>query len=196
MRNSTDLLHSCLLTAIIPICSAGAFIRFISKNSTSSTKDAIVLTCDAYANPRPIVSWIHDNRVLITSSKSIHMNESLPTETFESDANTDSIEERLIQNGININGAIGHKQNHTVALELRLNEWPMGMHRFDCIASNVHGEDESSTFVERFMEPTILHQNNTIIEVLEGTPITLNCNVEGYPMPEIIWQKVCKSLFK
>lgn len=155
-------------------------------------KDAIILTCNAYGSPHATLSWIHDNRVLLSSSKSIQMNASLTIEPFKLVSDAD-LTDRLIQNGDNINGAICYKQNNTVELELRLNEWPMGMHRFDCIAFNAHGIDERSTFVERFIEPIASNQSNTMIEVLNGTPITLNCSVKGYPMPEIAWQKVCKS---
>lgn len=176
----------------IALHSAGASIQFVSKNVTSMTKEAIVLTCTAYGNPHATLSWIHDNRILISSSKSIQMNASLPLEPFKLDLDAD-LTDRLIQNGDNINGAIRYTQNNTVELELRLNEWPMGMYRFDCIAFNAHGMDKRSTFVERFVEPIASNQTNKIIEVLDGTPITLNCSVESYPAPKIAWQKVCKS---
>lgn len=177
---------------IITIYSDGASIQFISENSTVTSRDRIVLTCDATGNPHPVLSWVYDNRILLSSSK-LNLSNQL-FQSFTMNTSTDSIEESTIRyrNDVNIE-TVRYKEKNTVEIQLHLDEWPTGEHRFDCVAVNSHGKDERSTFVEHVLEPTFSHENDTLIDVLDGAPVTLNCDVKGYPRPKVSWQKVCKS---
>lgn len=168
--------------------SAGASIQSVSENKTFDESDGNMrLTCNAIGNPLPVLKWSYNNRVLISSSKS---NSSLP---FALDNRNDLIEERFDVSQDNIDGVIRYMHPHSVEIELHLNAWPTGVHRFDCLASNAYGSDERNTFIEHVLKPTFPHQNDTLIDASDGIPVALNCNdVNGYPVPEITWQKVCK----
>lgn len=160
----------------------------MSENTTFDESDGnIRLTCNAIGNPLPVLKWSYNNRVLISSTKS---NSSLPSRL---DNTNDLIEEQFDDDQDSINGVIRYMYPYSIEIELHLNVWPTGVHRFDCLASNAYGSDERNTFIEHVSKPIFSHQNGTLIDVSDGDPVALNCNdVNGYPVPEITWQKVCK----
>ncbi|XP_055324358.1 hemicentin-1-like [Sitodiplosis mosellana] len=168
---------------------ASASIQSVSENSTFDEKDEVVLSCDAIGNPLPVLKWSYDNRVLISSSKSNSSDKSLPSKTFRLDNNTDLIEERFDGDQDNINGVIRYKHPYSIEIELHLNLWPTGVHRFDCSAFNAYGRDDRSTFMEHVLKPTFPLKNDTLIDVSDDVPVALDCDVNGYPVPEITWQK-------
>lgn len=188
IRNQFSVHQDFQLIKFSLINSAAASIESVSKNTTFDESDRnIHLTCNAIGNPLPVLKWSYNNQVLISSFKS---NSSLP---FRLDNSNDLIEERFDVNHDNINGVIRYMHPYSIEIELRLNVWPTGVHRFDCLASNAYGSDERNTFIEHVSKPTFSHQNNTLIDASDGIPVVLNCNdVKSYPVPEITWQKVCK----
>lgn len=109
------------------------------------------------------------------------------------------IDETFNELKINRNGAhdvIEYSESNAIKIELRLDEkFPIGLHRFDCTAANVYGNDTRSTFVERFAKPFFLTQTHEIVEIRSGASTILDCSVSGYPAPQIIWLKVCKFRF-
>lgn len=148
----------------------------------------MTLKCDAIGNPLPVLSWIYDDRVLISSSKSDFSNDS------QRMLDADLIEKPFVGDQDDINGMIRFKYPYAIEIELHLNGWPAGVYRFDCSAYNRHGKDERSTFIEHALKPTFPHKNVTLIDATNGLPITLYCDdLNGFPAPKITWQKVCKS---
>lgn len=173
------------------IYSAGASIKSISENKTFDDNDEVVLTCSAIGNELPILKWSYDDRILISSSK---LNLSNELSDLFSSENDIWIEETFDGDQDGINGVIRYKQPHNIQIQLHLNQWPIGVHRFLCSASNTYGKDERSTFIEHILKPTFSNEDDTLIDASDGLPVKLNCgDVNGYPVPEITWQKVCKS---
>lgn len=177
------------------IYSDAALIQSISENSTFNGNDGGHITCNAIGNPIPVLTFSYDNRLLISSSKLNLSNQFLSFESHRLHNNTDLIEVPVDEDQDDINGVIRYKFPHTIEIELHLNEWPTGVHRLECTAFNTYGKDVRSTFIEHVLKPTFPHENDKLIDVVDGFPVDLNCDdVNGYPLPEITWQKVCKFL--
>lgn len=178
-------------TYITFIYSAAASIKSISKNETFADNDEVILTCNAIGNELPILKWSYDDRILISSSKLNLSNELSDLFSLENDI---WIEESFDGDLDGINGVIRYKQPYNIEIQLHLNKWPTGVYRFLCSASNTYGEDERSTFIEHILKPMFPIEDDILIDASDGLPVKLDCgDVNGYPVPEITWQKVCKS---
>lgn len=149
----------------------GASIQSISKNTTFEKKGRITLSCDAIGNPLPALSWIHNNTILASS--------------ITTSNETGQVERKF---------EIKYPAPNTIEMNLKIEKFAVGIHRFECIANNSHGDDRRSTFVESISDPTFSNPLNISFEIVEGHSITIECDVIAYPLPEIIWLKVCKSL--
>lgn len=172
--------------------SAAAKIQFISENASFEAENGnnLTFTCNASGNPLPILSWVYDNQIIISSSKSNLSRISLSSDL---ENNKNLIVASFGGNRNAINGMIRYNLPYTAVIHINLNKWPIGVHRFDCLAFNAYGNVEKSTFMEHTLKPTFALENDTSIDVLNGLPVLLNCDVRGYPIPEIFWQKVCES---
>lgn len=110
----------------------------------------------------------------------------------------DNDEEQSLEKSANQNDAgyeIVYPAPNIIEIKLNVHNYSAGLYRFDCIAFNKFKTDQRSTFVESISEPVFPAQLNTTLQTIEGSPIVINCDVIAYPMPKIIWLKVCKSPF-
>lgn len=173
--------------------SAGATIQYITKNVTINAKERVTLRCDAIGYPLPTISWVYNNATLMSSFKS---NLSEIKEWTEEKYSIDRKPVEKMENCDNMIAETHYPSMNRIQVELHMDNCSTGVHHFDCIASNSYNEDKRNTTVESYLQPIFeksTKDNNSSIEIIEGLPIILTCDVVGYPMPEIIWLKVCKS---
>lgn len=135
------------------------------------------MKCEAIGNPLPILSWINNHQTLFTS-KTFNDSEIHVKTKYQTDAQF----------------VIKYPSSNAIEIELQMENCVAGVHRYDCIAFNELREDNQSVFVESISGPTFSIENNETIESAEGSSTTIICDVIGYPIPEIVWLKVCKSL--
>lgn len=147
------------------------------------------MSCNAIGNPLPILSWAYNGE---TSASPLPEKLTLIQTTNDNNPKADAIEIQLINN---TRAVIQHPNPNTVELQLLVDDWPTGEHRFDCIAVNAHHRDERSVFIERVSKPTFSTSIVTDIQIVNGSSVTLDCNVTGYPPPDIMWLNVCKCAF-
>lgn len=82
---------------------------------------------------------------------------------------------------------------NVIKLHLHLDKnMHLGIHRFDCFALNVYGNDKRDTYIEWHSKPYFATKDVEIVQVSNGHRAILNCTVECYPLPQITWLKVCK----
>lgn len=136
------------------------------------------MSCNAIGNPLPVLTWIHNNNSLVTSSYFV-------------DGKSGSAFDEQVQAKF----VIKSPSANIIEIQMDLERCSAGLHRFDCIATNKFRQDQRNTFVESISEPTFSTSDTKSLEIIEGHPITIDCDVIAYPMPEIIWLKVCKSRF-
>lgn len=175
--------------------SAAATIEYITKNATSDVKERVILTCDATGYPLPTISWIYNNHETLMSSLKSNLSNDSPSKWTKEKTIIEKKSVEKLTNCDNMIGVIQYLSSIMIKVELQMDKCSTGVHRFDCIASNAYNEDKRTTFVESYLQPIFEKsaEDNTSIEIVEGLPIVLPCGVIGYPMPEIIWLKVCES---
>lgn len=156
------------------------------------------MSCNATGNPIPTLSWFYENQTLYSSSTTSLSNDFRSSEQCALDNDSNSIEVTFGQNQQNIKGILRYKCSYSIQIELHLNKWPIGLHRFDCIASNTHGQQKSAIFVKNVLKPAFIEKNNTLIDIRMGLSIDLKCDyTQAYPpVDEIIWKKVCSLKIK
>ncbi|XP_031619928.1 hemicentin-1-like [Contarinia nasturtii] len=171
-------------------------IQSISENKTSQAQDGKNnLLCNATGNPMPTLSstllWINGNQTLFSSSKSNLSNDFRLSELCTYHNDTNLIEKPFGDDQDNIKWIFRYKCPYSIQIELHLNEWPTGLHRFDCFASNTYGHDERSTFIEYVSKPTFSPDTNASIDIGIGEPIDLNCDFENAypPVEKMLWKK-------
>lgn len=157
-------------------------------------KDRVELSCKAIGSPIPTIQWAYNNQTLV-SSKSNLITEFMITDSMDVDNNDD--DESLNQSGFPNDTIyeIVYPAPNTIEIKLHVRNYSAGLHRFDCIAFNKFKKDQRSTFVKSISEPIFPAQPNTALRTIEGSSIAINCDVIAYPMPNILWLKVCKSPF-
>lgn len=65
-----------------------------------------------------------------------------------------------------------------------------------CVAKNKVGEDKKSIKVEVEIPPVIQGQKNQMKDIKINSEVSLNCDIKGYPIPEINWFKGGNKLEK
>ncbi|XP_031431207.1 LOW QUALITY PROTEIN: hemicentin-1 [Clupea harengus] len=59
---------------------------------------------------------------------------------------------------------------------------------YTCLAENVAGSSNQTTTLNVYVMPSIQH-GPQVFSTIEGTPISLPCNANGVPKPDITWSK-------
>lgn len=162
-------------------------IDFISPNTTClvNKTDRIQLRCNATGNPTSTLVWTHNDQDLVSS-------------TYASNSMTNTqnlknvIDDKQMVKTIGTNFVIENQQSNSVQIELTIGNCLIGVNRFDCNAFNQFSKDEQSVVVVGYLKPTFLiAPNETRKSTDEGSTVTFDCHVNGYPEPTIgNWSKV------
>lgn len=80
---------------------------------------------------------------------------------------------------------------------LIITDWQLRIHKiqeheagtYTCHASNIVGRTERRFNVDVFVSPKLDDVDSEIVQVPEGRPAELSCNVKGNPIPAIVWLK-------
>lgn len=161
-------------------------IDFISQNTSclANKPDRTELICNATGNPISILAWIYNGQILASSTNESNLmaimqilNNTIDGEKFAKQMQTKFV--------------IENQQSDSVQIKLIIENCLIGAKRFNCIAFNGFSKDEQSVIVTGNLKPIFsILTNETIKSLNEGSSITIDCNVNGYPEPTIIWLKV------
>lgn len=166
---------------------AGAKIQFIANNITTMNDNPITLNCIAIGNPLPILQWMYNNKILVSSKL---MAQVMISDSIDGNIDDDVTPIHNIEPNY-LNYSIEYPAPNTIEIKWNIQHYSVGLHDFDCIASNDFGQDQRRIFIERISKPIIPMETNTTFETMEGSSAFVNCDVIAHPMPDIIWLKVC-----
>lgn len=162
----------------------------MSENQTIGSMEKLILTCEANGNPVPYLTWARNHKIMMSTIKT----------HFQSKANDSVSRFYLTENGIVSNdkqqmklmGEIVYDLENHVKMSLYRNVSYKNIESFTCLATNAYGQEKRTIYIETTSSPQFQSDSEPIstIDVLNGFPIVLNCDVTGYPAPNIQWQKV------
>ncbi|XP_070501615.1 hemicentin-1-like [Chironomus tepperi] len=165
----------------------------------------VALSCITKGYPLPVVSWTTNGHVLTSTSK-LDI-----TSTFKS-SNDDVIYFDGFGNGIshqnpfkinhfNDNGLakLTKIDSRTLRLDISLHKSRQFLHlkQFRCYSFNALGHDEKTVEIVVKQKPHNIQKNQLKeynIEIMEHMPLNLDCVIDGYPKPQIIWLKEGKRV--
>lgn len=161
-------------------------IASISQNTTCLVNETkqIELICNATGNPITTLVWTHNDQVLASSTHESNL--------ITNKQNFDNvIDGKRIVEKIESKFMFENHQSNSMQIKLIIEKCLIGEEQFNCIAFNQFSKDEQSVSVTGYLKPTFLiSPNETHKSLNENSSITIDCNVNGYPEPTIIWLKV------
>lgn len=159
---------------------AAAIIVYVSKNATIKNNTKLILTCEALGNPMPVLGWMQDQKKILTTEDN----------RYQSKTENDFY---FIDNKINDTDdcvKIIYDTAFKVKMSLYCIETRRNLETFSCFAINAFGQDYRTVSIETIFAPKFKNHSISLIEVLDGFPVTIICDVGGYPKPTVIWQRV------
>lgn len=183
-------------------------IVHITNDTIVDRQKSLNLTCKANGFPLPILTWLYNDQLILSTSKIHSIIQQLQLTNFSTAYHLDQYGNGIsIPIGDQIPIVIKNEPKHlhhiaryidsSVTLELHYTEESRKKSgKFSCVALNAIGQQSKSISVQVVTMPTIktgvsLQQT---VDVLEGLPTILNCPITGQPHPKIIWLKVSKFI--
>lgn len=157
-------------------------VDFISPNATclDNKTDRIELICNATGNPISILAWTYSGQILASST-----NESNSMAHFQNLNNTADDEQMQTK------FVLENRHSDSLQIKLIIENCLIGEKRFNCVAFNEFSKDAQSVTVTGNSKPILTSStNDTFKSANESSSITIDCDVNGYPQPTIIWLKV------
>lgn len=142
----------------------------------SNKTDPIELICNATGNPISLLKWTYNGQILASSAN---------------ESNSMAIDDKRLVKQIQTKFVIENQRSISMQIKLIIKHCSIGANSFNCIAFNDFSKDERSVIVTGNLKPIFLiSPNETHKSANESSSITIDCNVNGYPEPTIIWLKV------
>lgn len=157
-------------------------IDFISQNTTclGNKTDRIELICNATGNPISILAWTYNGQILASST--IESNSMAHMQNVKNTIDDEQMQTKFM---------LENQQSDSLQIKLIIENCVIGEKRFNCVAFNEFSKDEQSVLVTGNSKPIFMSSTtDTLKSVNESSSITIDCNVNGYPEPTIIWLKV------
>lgn len=135
----------------------------------------------------PTLVWMQDQKKIVTTEDNRHQ--------FKTEKGIYFIDNKgiLTKNKISdtdVCARITYDTAFKVKMSLHCIETRKNLEKFSCFAINAFGQEHRTVSIETISAPKFRYHSKTFIEVLDGFPVTIVCDVDGYPKPTIIWQKV------
>lgn len=135
----------------------------------------------------PTLVWMQDQKKILTTGDIRHQ--------FKTEKGIYFISNKgiLTKNKISDTDAcakITYDTAFKVKMSLHCIETRKNLQKLSCFAINAFGQEHRTVSIETISAPIFKYYSNTSIEVLDGFPVTIICDVGGYPKPTVIWQKV------
>lgn len=166
-----------------------ATIIYISENATIKNNTKLILNCEAIGHPMPILVWRQDFKNILTTEDNYYQ-----SETEKSIYSIDNID-NLTKNKISdteMCAKITYDTPYRVKIQILFEciKSHKNLEKHSCLAINAFGQDTRIVKIETISAPKFKNDSQTFMDVLDGFPVTIICNVDAYPKPTIIWQKV------
>lgn len=140
----------------------------------------------------PILIWMQDQKKIFTTDYDRYPPQT-GNDTYLID-NKGNLYRNKIANKISDSDVCAKIKYDLTAFSVKMSlyciETRKNFEKFSCFAINVFGQDYRSVSIQAIAAPKFENHSIAMIEVLDGFPVTMVCDVVGYPKPAVIWRKV------